>query len=63
MVDKVKETQRREREVNLRENDFWLGVLENYYSNGLDPKLILQHEQLIGSLTPASLKAVGACAT
>lgn len=57
LVEKVKVMQRREREVNLRENGFWLGVLENYYATGLDPRLILEHEKLIGALSVESLKA------
>ncbi len=57
LLDKVKVMQRREREVNLRENQFWAGVIENYYATGLDPRLILKHEELIGGLTVESLKA------
>lgn len=56
VVDKVKQMQRREREVALRDNGFWLGILENYYANGLDPRLIPQHDKLVDSLTPAALK-------
>ncbi len=56
-VDKVKEMQRRQREVDLKENSFWLEALESAYVHGTDPKLILQYEQLVESLTPASVQA------
>lgn len=57
LVEKVKETQRREREVQLRENGFWLAALENYYQNGLDPRLIGNYEELQATLSVDSLKA------
>jgi zinc protease len=57
LIEKVKVTQRRERELNLRENRFWTDALETYYSTGMDPRLILKHEELIGSLSVESVKA------
>jgi len=57
VLAKVKETQRREREVKLRDNAFWLGALETYYGNELDPRLILDHEKLLAGLSVDSLKA------
>jgi zinc protease len=57
LIEKVKITQRRERELNLRENRFWANALETYYSTGMDAKLILKHEDLIGSLSVESVKA------
>jgi zinc protease len=50
-VVKVRETQRREREVALRENDFWSGVLANYLSRGWDPRLILRYDELLERVT------------
>jgi zinc protease len=41
---KVKEQQRREREVGLKENGFWLSYLEYYYDHGEDPGQILKLE-------------------
>ena len=48
---KVKETQRREREINLKENSFWLGILDSYYFNGDDPAGILKYGELVDGLT------------
>jgi zinc protease len=56
-VDKVKEMQRRQREVDLRENSFWLEALESAYVHGTDPRLILQYDELVEGLSPASVQA------
>jgi zinc protease len=37
---KVREAQRREREVALRENNYWLGALMTYDRYGWDPRQI-----------------------
>ena len=54
---KVREAQRREREVSLRENDFWMGVLQSYLAKGWDPRLILQFDQLLERVTQDNLRA------
>ena len=41
----------RDREVDLRENGFWIGALATYYRNDLDPRLILQHAGLVETVT------------
>ncbi|MBI4811504.1 MAG: insulinase family protein, partial [Ignavibacteriales bacterium] len=46
-ITKVKETQRREREVNLKENRFWLNALQSAYYNDEDPLNILRYNELI----------------
>ena len=53
---KVQEMQRREREIDLRENGFWLQALKSYDSLDLDPRLILAHEELVERVTPAQFK-------
>ncbi len=55
-TDKVQEIQRRGREVDLRENGFWLRALKSYYSLDLDPRLILAHEELVERVEPAKLE-------
>ncbi|MQY76610.1 MAG: hypothetical protein GH155_03185 [Spirochaeta sp.] len=55
-VDKVIEILKRERETNMRENDFWLNVLRSYNMNNLDPELILAFDQLIDTLTPEKIR-------
>ena len=56
-VDKVKETQRRSRETDLKENGYWLSVLRFYYSHGEDPTNILKAEEKIEGLTLEAIKA------
>ncbi|RMH70454.1 MAG: insulinase family protein [Gemmatimonadetes bacterium] len=48
-VEKVQEMQRRERETQLQENNFWLSNLEFYDKYGEDPREILNLEQWISS--------------
>ncbi len=47
---KVREQQRRRRQTMLRENGFWLRALSEYYRHGWDPRLLLQHDQLLANL-------------
>jgi zinc protease len=56
IVHKVQEAQRRERETNLRRNAWWLGQLAAYRRNNLDPLNLLEHEQRVSSLTPATIR-------
>ncbi len=55
-VEKVRETQRRQREISLKENGFWLGGLKTYYSRDLDPRLILAFDELVDGVTPESVQ-------
>lgn len=50
-VAKVKEQQKRKLEVDIKQNPFWMTNLYDAYFNGNDPKLILQREKQINSLT------------
>ncbi|MFA6570794.1 MAG: insulinase family protein, partial [Bacteroidota bacterium] len=54
-IEKIKEIQKKAREVNLKENNFWLNSLNNYYFNGEDPKLILDYPNLVNKLTAQDL--------
>jgi zinc protease len=49
-IDKVKEIQRRAYETDLRQNSFWLGQLVAAERYGLDPRNILDYEELIDGL-------------
>lgn len=51
-VKKVKEIQRRERETNLKENNFWLNILHTYYFHNENPEDIVHYGQLMEKLTP-----------
>lgn len=55
-TEKVQEIQRRQREVDLRENGFWLRALKSYYSLDLDPRLILDHEALVDRVAPEAIQ-------
>ncbi len=50
-LNKVKETQRRERETSLKENKFWLRQLSSSSIHNQDLSNILQFETLVNTLT------------
>ncbi|MFC1538900.1 M16 family metallopeptidase [Candidatus Latescibacterota bacterium] len=50
-INKVKESQRRERETSLKQNSFWLTNLSFYYFHGEDPNEILTLDTYIEKLT------------
>jgi zinc protease len=53
---KVKEILRREHEQNLQDNGWWLGSLQTAYSNGLDPRILLDFDRRLDSLSVESLR-------
>lgn len=53
---KVKEQQRRSRETDLRENGFWLSQLVSADLYDYDPRIILDYNQLVESLTAEALR-------
>jgi zinc protease len=53
---KVKEILRREHEQNLQDNGYWLGSLQTAYSNGLDPRVILDYDRRLASISVESLR-------
>jgi zinc protease len=55
-LTKVKETQIREREVNLKENNFWLGALGSIYYYGMNPEQILDRIKLINALKDTDIQ-------
>lgn len=50
-LTQVREAERRTRELNLTDNQFWLQALELYYTEQLDPKDILRFDELIATIT------------
>ncbi len=52
---KLKETQRRQRETDLRENGFWLSILSVYDRYGEDLRLILDYDRLVDELTSEAI--------
>ena len=60
-VDKAREKIKRERETNLRENDFWEVILKSYYLNrNGDFKTFGEFEGVVQGLTKESLKSAAA---
>lgn len=51
-VNKVKQIQKRENEVNMKENRYWLSSLSQAYVNKEKPEDILKRKQMIESLSP-----------
>ena len=56
-LQKIRETDLRERETNLRQNSFWLSLLASYDFNGWDPALILKYDDSVKALSSAQLQA------
>jgi zinc protease len=50
-INKVKETQKKEFEVNLKENNFWLSSLQLYYFYGNDLSLLLKYPERVAGLS------------
>jgi len=53
---KVKETQRRQREIKLKQNKFWVGVISNYIINKEDPLQMLNYNTWVEKLTNEDIK-------
>ena len=51
MVSKVQEKHRQAREVDLKENKFWLNSMSFYYLHGEDPLNILDFDKLVDALS------------
>jgi len=56
-LQKIRETDLRERETSLRQNRYWLSLLASYDANGWDPALILKYDDAVRALSSASLQA------
>ena len=50
-LTKIKETQRRKRETDLKENGFWLSALRSSYYHDSDVKNVLTYDELVEGLT------------
>ena len=50
-ITQVREAERRTRELNLTDNQFWLEALELYYTEKLDPRDILRFDDLIATVS------------
>jgi zinc protease len=50
-MEKVKEIQRRTYEVSLEKNNFWLNNLRHYFFYDMDPRKLLEYEELVENLS------------
>jgi len=55
-IDKVKEIQKRNREINLKQNQFWMSALRQYFANGENPKQLLDFNNQVDQLTAAEIQ-------
>jgi zinc protease len=55
-ITKVRETQLRSFETNIKENTYWIRALQNYYFAGQNPELILKYPELVSTLTSEKIK-------
>ena len=56
VMTKIKETQKRQRELNLKQNGFWQNELTDYLENNEDPDEILNYDQLVDEITGEDIK-------
>ncbi len=59
-IDKVKETQRREREINIQKNGYWLNSLAVYYREGRELSNFMKFNELIEGFTAEDAQAAAA---
>jgi zinc protease len=58
-IEKVRETQRRGYEVNLKQNRFWLNSLHSFYEDNGNPEKMLNYPKFVKKLSaPAIQNAV-----
>ncbi len=55
-LTKVKETQKRQREIKLKQNRFWVGVVSNYIMNNEDPQEMMDYNSWVEKLTNEDIK-------
>lgn len=59
-IEKVRETELRERETAMKQNGFWLSHLTSYLQDGWELSSIPDYEALVGKLDAASVRAAAA---
>jgi len=56
IMTKVKESQRRQRELDIKKNSFWIGIISDYLENNEDPSEILNYNKWIDEMTAEDIK-------
>jgi zinc protease len=59
-IDKVKEAQRREREINIQTNSYWLNSLAVYYREGRELSDFMKFNELIDGFSAEDARAAAA---
>ena len=59
-VDEVKEAQRREREINIQKNSYWLNSLAVYYREGRELSDFMKFNELIEGFSGEAAQAAAA---
>ncbi len=55
-LEKVKETMNRDREVNIKKNNFWLSKLENLYYMDIKLNTLEEYQKIVNSVTIEDIK-------
>ena len=56
VITKIKEIQKRQRELNLKKNNFWKGVVSNYIQYNEDPVELLNYNNWVDEITAEDIK-------
>jgi zinc protease len=56
-VEAFRAQERRSRETALKQNGFWLSILQSAATLGLEPQLLLDNEARLVAVTPATVRA------
>lgn len=56
VMNKIKETQKRQRELNLKKNSFWNGIIVNYIQYNENPVEILNYSNWVNEITADDIK-------
>jgi len=56
VMTKIKESQRRQRELDVKENEFWTGTISDYLENNEDPSVLQDYNKWIDEMTADDIK-------
>ena len=56
VMEKIKEIQKRQWELNLQKNEFWQNELTDYFQNSEDPNEMMNYINLVNDLSVNDIK-------
>ena len=56
VMKKIKEIQKRQREINLKKNSFWKGIFTNYIQNDENPVELINYNNWVDEITAEDIK-------